>query len=211
MIDVFPSPLTERECPGSAKGLGKQVGPDRAGRLAGERGQETETILGGFIAPGFDMQELDLQLLEKSRAFLAEQARAPARKPFFLYHATQAVHLPSFAGKDFQGKSGVGPHGDFLAEFDYVVGELMRSLEQNGLADNTLVLLSSDNGPETTAAIRMRADHGHDAARPWRGVKRDAWEGGHRVPLIVRWPGRVKPVIDTHADGRRGLLSLIHI
>ena len=148
---------------------------------------------GGFIAPGFDMQELDLQLLEKSRAFIAEQARAPARKPFFLYHATQAVHLPSFAGKDFQGKSGAGPHGDFLAEFDHVVGELMRALEQNGLADNTLVLLSSDNGPETTAAIRMRIDHGHDAARPWRGVKRDAWEGGHRVPLIVRWPGRVKP------------------
>jgi arylsulfatase A-like enzyme len=131
--------------------------------------------------------------LEKSRAFLAQQARAPARKPFFLYHATQAVHLPSFAGKDFQGKSGAGPHGDFLAEFDHVVGELMRALEQNGLADNTLVLLSSDNGPETTAAIRMRIDHGHDAARPWRGVKRDAWEGGHRVPLIVRWPGRVKP------------------
>ena len=147
----------------------------------------------GFIAPGFDMQEVDLQLLEKSRAFIAQQARDPARRPFFLYHATQAVHLPSFAAKSFQGTSGAGPHGDFLAEFDHVVGELLKALEQNGLADNTLVLLSSDNGPETTAAVRMRVDHGHDAARPWRGLKRDAWEGGHRVPFIVRWPGHVKP------------------
>ena len=61
------------------------------------------------------------------------------------------------------------------------------------MADNTLVLFTSDNGPETTSVVHMRADFGHDGARPWRGMKRDQWEGGHRVPLLVRWPGKVKP------------------
>jgi arylsulfatase A len=147
----------------------------------------------GLIAPDFPMEEVDLVFLEKSREFLARHVRDSPDRPFFLYHATQAVHLPSFAGKDFRGKTQAGPHGDFIHEFDWIVGELMRELDQHGLAENTLVILSSDNGPEVASVIHMRADHGHDGARPWRGVKRDSWEGGHRVPLIVRWPGRVKP------------------
>jgi arylsulfatase A-like enzyme len=147
----------------------------------------------GFIAPDFDMEEVDLLFLQKSREFIARHARNSPDKPFFLFHATQAVHLPSFPGKDFLGKTKAGPHGDFIAEFDHLVGELILELDQQGLRENTLVILSSDNGPEVTAAIHMRADHGHDGARPWRGLKRDAWEGGHRVPFIVRWPGRVKP------------------
>lgn len=146
----------------------------------------------GVIAPGFDLQEVDMLFLQKSREFIAQHVRSSPQKPFFLYHATQAVHLPSFAGKDFRGKTQAGPHGDFIFEFDHIVGELMKELEKHGLADNTVVILSSDNGPETTAVVHMRADHGHDGAKPWRGVKRDAWEGGHRVPFIVRWPGRVK-------------------
>jgi arylsulfatase A-like enzyme len=130
--------------------------------------------------------------LQKSREFIAQHARTSPQKPFFLYHASHGVHLPSFAGKDFRGKTQAGPHGDFIAEFDHVVGELMKELDQHGLADNTLVILSSDNGPEVAATVHMRADHAHDGAKPWRGVKRDAWEGGHRVPFIVRWPARVK-------------------
>ncbi len=74
-------------------------------------------------------------------------------KPFFLYHATQAVHLPSFAGKDFRGKTEAGPHGDFIFEFDQIVGELMKLLDQNGLVENTLIIVSSDNGPETTSVV----------------------------------------------------------
>lgn len=147
----------------------------------------------GLIAPDFPMEEVDLVFLERSRKFLAQHVRDSPDRPFFLYHATQAVHLPSFAGKDFRGKTKAGPHGDFIHEFDWIVGELMRELERHGLAENTLVLVSSDNGPETTSVIHMRADHGHDGANPWRGMKRDSWEGGHRVPLIARWPGRVKP------------------
>ncbi len=146
----------------------------------------------GLIAPDFPMQEVDLLFLKKSREFMAEHMRTTPDKPFFLYHATQAVHLPSFAAPEFQHKTQAGPHGDFIGELDHIIGELMKELEKLGIADKTIVLLSSDNGPETTSVAHMRADHDHDGARPWRGMKRDAWEGGHRVPLIVRWPGHVK-------------------
>ncbi len=147
----------------------------------------------GLIASNFPMEEVDQVFLRQSRKFLAEHVRRSPHQPFFLYHATQAVHLPSFASQKFQGQSQAGPHGDFIAELDHLVGELLSDLERLGVADNTLVLFTSDNGPETTSVIHMRADHQHDGARPWRGLKRDAWEGGHRVPFVVRWPGRVKP------------------
>ena len=113
-------------------------------------------------------------------------------KPFFLYHSMQAVHLPSFAAEQFKGKTNAGPHGDFIFEMDFIVGELLKTLDQLGIADNTLVMFASDNGPEVPTVINMRKTHQHDGARPWRGVKRDQWEGGHRTPFIVRWPGKVK-------------------
>ena len=147
----------------------------------------------GFIAPDFPMEEVDLVFLKKSREFLEQHVRERPGKPFFLYHAAQAVHLPSFAAPQFKGKSGAGPHGDFIHQLDWVVGELIGTLEKLGVADNTLVIFTSDNGPEVDSVIHMRADHGHDGARPWRGIKRDSWEGGHRVPFLVRWPARVKP------------------
>lgn len=147
----------------------------------------------GMIAPDFQMEEVDMIFLKKSREFLQQHVRQSPGKPFFLYHSMQAVHLPSFAGKEFQGRTKAGPHGDFIAQMDEIVGVLMRDLDVLGVSENTLVLFTSDNGPETTSVVHMRADFQHDGARPWRGVKRDNWEGGHRVPFIVRWPGRVKP------------------
>jgi arylsulfatase A-like enzyme len=147
----------------------------------------------GLIAPDFPMEDIDLVFLKKSREFLEAHAKSAPGKPFFLYHASNAVHLPSFAAKPFKGKAKAGPHGDFIGEFDYVVGELLVTLQKLGLADNTIVIFSSDNGPETTSVIHMRADHDHDGARPWRGMKRDDWEGGHRVPFVVRWPLKIKP------------------
>ena len=145
----------------------------------------------GMIAPDYDLEEVDMVFLKKSREFLEQHAKSQPEKPFFLLHSTQAVHLPSFASKQFQGSTKAGPHGDFIHELDSIVGELMKTLERLGMADNTAVMFSSDNGPETTSVVHMRADYGHDGARPWRGVKRDQWEGGHRVPFIVRWPGKI--------------------
>lgn len=146
----------------------------------------------GMIAPGFDMETVDLVFLEKSKAFIEEHTRTNPDEPFFLFHSTQAVHLPSFPADRFKGKTNAGPHGDFIHELDYIVGELMDTLDRLGIADNTLVIFSSDNGPEVPTTIAMRRDYGHDGARPWRGMKRDQWEGGHRVPFIARWPGKIE-------------------
>jgi len=146
----------------------------------------------GLVAPDFDLEEVDMVFLEKSLEFLDKHAKGKSEKPFFLFHSLQAVHLPSFPGKDFKGKTEAGPHGDFIFEFDYVVGQLMAKLKALGLDENTLVIVTSDNGPEVGTVINMRAKYQHDGARPWRGMKRDNWEGGHRVPMIARWPGKVE-------------------
>ena len=145
----------------------------------------------GMIAPDYNLEEVDLVFLEKSKKFLEQHVKENPDRPFFLFHSMQAVHLPSFPADRFKGKTDAGPHGDFIFEMDYVVGELMKTLEQLGVADNTLVMFSSDNGPEVPTVIAMRRDYGHDGARPWRGMKRDQWEGGHRVPFIARWPGHI--------------------
>jgi len=145
----------------------------------------------GLIASDFSMEEIDLVFLDKSRQFLKQHIQQSPDKPFFLFHSTQAVHLPSFPAPQFKGKTQAGPHGDFIHELDYVIGQLMLTLDQLGVAENTLVIFTSDNGPETTSVIHMRKDYEHDGARPWRGVKRDNWEGGHRVPFLVRWPQHI--------------------
>ena len=152
----------------------------------------SEDCRDGLIATNYSLEDLDLVFLERSKKILEEQVRTKPGQPFFLYHATAAVHLPSFAAKRFQGATKAGPHGDYICEFDWIVGELMKTLKRVGVADNTIVIVSSDNGPEVESVAHMRADYGHDGARPWRGVKRDDWEGGHRVPFIVHWPGKVK-------------------
>lgn len=151
----------------------------------------TDDCRPGMIAPDFDMEEMDMIFLKKSLQFLDDHHAKSPDKPFFLFHSAQAVHLPSIPGKDFQGKTKAGPHGDFIAEFDQVVGALLEKLDDLGIANNTLVILTSDNGPEVPTVVNMRKDYQHDGARPWRGMKRDQWEGGHRVPFILRWPGKV--------------------
>ena len=146
----------------------------------------------GLVAPDFDHEEVDMVFLDKSLNFLDQHSRNKPDTPFFLFHSLQAVHLPSFPGKDFKGKTKAGPHGDFIFEFDYIVGKLLDKLEALGLAEDTLVIVSSDNGPEVGTVISMREQYQHDGANPWRGVKRDNWEGGHRVPMIARWLGKVE-------------------
>ncbi|MBN2475718.1 MAG: arylsulfatase [Pirellulales bacterium] len=153
---------------------------------------EYEHFRAGLKAPGFDFRKVDLVFLEKSIRFLQRHVRERPDEPFFLFHATQAVHLPAMPAEQFVGKTEAGPLGDFIYEFDYVVGELLGALDRLGVADNTLVMVSSDNGPEIVIT-QMRKQSGHDSARPWRGFKRDNWEGGHRVPFLARWPGRIPP------------------
>ncbi len=122
--------------------------------------------------------------------------------PFFLYFATHDVHVPRVPHPRFVGKSGMGPRGDAIVEFDWSAGEVLKALDDNGLAGNTLVILTSDNGPVVDDGYRDAAAEklgDHRPAGPFRGGKYSKFEGGTRVPFLVRWPGRVKAGSSTKA------------
>ena len=119
-------------------------------------------------------------------------------EPFFLYVGTNDVHVPRYPHPRFQGKSGMGFRGDALLQFDWTVGEIMKALEKNGLAENTLIVLTSDNGPVVDDGYQDRAVELLGNHRPWgefRGGKYSNFEAGTRVPLIVSWPKQVKPTV----------------
>ena len=115
-------------------------------------------------------------------------ARKTADKPFFLYFAFPSPHAPNIPNDEFDGKSNAGPYGDFVFETDNAIGQLLNALDASGQTDNTVVIFSADNGPEKYAYARDEK-YDHWSSTPFRGLKRDIYEGGHHVPFIVRWPG----------------------
>ena len=147
----------------------------------------------GWMAEGYEFVNADLLFFARAEAFVRAHRTAHADQPFFLLLSTQICHAPVLPAAEFAENSGAGPRGDFVVELDALVGRVFSLLEELGVGDDTLVLFNSDNGPETLHTIWMREDHEHDAAGGWRGMKRDGWEGGHRVPFLARWPGRIPP------------------
>jgi arylsulfatase A len=126
--------------------------------------------------------------LEKAQAAKAVEFIEQNRdRPFFLYYPTGAVHDPYTPAEVWQGKSQAGVYGDYLQEFDWAVGEVLTALDQLKLADKTIVVVTSDNGGHEGRGTKFD----HKCNGDWRGGKGTAWEGGHRVPFIVRWPGKV--------------------
>lgn len=113
------------------------------------------------------------------------------QEPFFLYLATTHIHHPFTPAKRFQGTSDCGVYGDFIHELDWMVGEVMAALESKGVADNTLIIFTSDNGGMFHVSGQDAWDKGHALNGELLGFKFGAWEGGHRVPFLVRWPGKV--------------------
>ena len=147
----------------------------------------------GKIAPGFVHEEVLPRLGDEAERYIAHRAAAKARdgKPFFLYVAFTAPHTPWLPLKKYRGKSVVDMYGDFVLQVDDTVGQILTALERHGFAEDTLVFSSSDNGPVWYPQDAQR--FGHRSVGPLRGMKSDAWEGGHRVPFLARWPGRVRP------------------
>ncbi|MFN8347951.1 MAG: arylsulfatase [Spirosomataceae bacterium] len=141
----------------------------------------------GKMAPSFDFYGVLPEFIGKANAFLKKQTAA---KPFFLYLPLAAPHTPWVPKKDYSGKSKAGEYGDFVQQVDAAVGEVLNTLETSGLAENTIVIFASDNGPYWRQNFVKQFDHA--AAGKFRGMKGDAFEGGHRIPFIVRWPNKVK-------------------
>lgn len=143
----------------------------------------------GPIAPGFQHHEVMPTLTRRVVSYIEERGAAPAGNPFFLYFPLSSPHTPWLPTAEFQGKSGAGPYGDFATQTDWTVGQVLDALERSGLRDNTLVIFTSDNGAHWLETDIAR--YGHRANGSLRGQKADIHEGGHRVPFLARWPGRV--------------------
>ena len=144
---------------------------------------------GGPMAPGFDHAGVLSTITQKAVDYIEERSVGAPEQPFFLYVPFSAPHTPWLPNEAFQGKSEAGEYGDFTMQVDASVGEIVEALDQNGLHDRTLLIVTSDNGAYWRPV--EIAQYGHRSNHHWRGMKGDIHEGGHRVPFIARWPGEI--------------------
>ncbi|MEQ1828556.1 MAG: arylsulfatase [Pirellula sp.] len=144
----------------------------------------------GPAAANFEAVDVLPTLTRKAVEFVSTQAKTG--KPFFLYLPLASPHTPILPSKDWQGKSSIGKYGDFVMETDWAVGEVMAALEEAGVANNTLLIFTSDNGCSKAANIPEMQSKGHYPSADLRGSKADIFDGGHRIPFLVRWPERIK-------------------
>jgi arylsulfatase A-like enzyme len=148
----------------------------------------------------WDDETMADEFVNQAKAYIKEKAAGD--KPFFLYFASQDIHVPRAPHPRFQGKTKLGKRGDAMVQFDWSTGAIMDALDDAGIADNTIVIFSSDNGPvyddgyadgSITKTSSKESDHGHDGSGIYRGGKYQIYEGGTRVPFIIRWPAKIKP------------------
>lgn len=137
--------------------------------------------------------------VDKAKAYLASRKKD---QPFFLYFASQDIHVPRTPHPRFKGKSKLSYRGDAMVQFDWASGEIIKTLEKHGLSENTIVIFSSDNGPvyddgyedgTTVLTSSKETDRGHDGSGIYRGGKYQIYEGGTRVPFMIKWPAKIQP------------------
>ncbi|MBM3875763.1 MAG: arylsulfatase [Verrucomicrobia bacterium] len=149
----------------------------------------------GPAAPDFEVEDVLPTLTRKALDFVIKHAESPDKKsvPFFLYLPLTSPHTPIVPTKEWQGRSGLNFYADFVMQTDAAIGQLLDALDRLGLAKNTIVLLTSDNGCSPQADFPALLAKGHNPSHAFRGHKADIFDGGHRVPFLVRWPARIKP------------------
>ena len=156
----------------------------------------------GKMAPGFDFYRVLPTFIEKSKNFI--RSASEKENPFFLYLPFAAPHTPWVPITKFAKSAGAGNYGDFVHQVDDGVGQIIETIEELGIEKNTLIIFTSDNGPFWTPELIEK--YQHRSASIYRGMKADTWEGGHRVPFVVRWPGNIPAGKRTDA-----LLSLVDV
>lgn len=169
----------------------KLIGPDQSGYSTSRK--HHDWVEGGDS--NWDPTLAGPMLAEKAQAYIERQTSASPDQPFFLYYCAQAVHIPHTPPKELDGVkiagTTPGPHGDMVRELDTMVGMLIKSLKETGVYDNTLFVFTSDNGG--LKADPKAEELGHDSSNGWAGFKGTITEGGHRVPFIASWPGKIAP------------------
>ena len=160
-------------------------------KLVLNKGGPVSYTRGGPGAPGFKGEDV-LPTLTK-RALEVIGRNAAAKKPFFLYLPLNSPHTPILPSKEWQGRSGINLYADFVMQTDDTIGQVIKALEAGGVADNTVVVVTSDNGCSPSADYPTLLKAGHNPSYVYRGTKADIFDGGHRVPFMVQWPAAVKP------------------
>jgi len=141
---------------------------------------------------GANFEAIDVLPKITEKAVQVIDDRAKKDDPFFIYFPLNAPHTPILPAKEWQGKSGINIYADFTMQVDWTVGQVLKALDRNGIAENTLVIFTTDNGCSPAAKIPELQASGHEPSYIYRGHKADIFEGGHRVPFLARWPGKVK-------------------
>ena len=144
----------------------------------------------GPASEKFEAVDVLDELAKESVRFIEE---SNSSKPFFVYIPLPSPHTPIVPTRKWKGKSGIGSYGDFVMQTDDFVGQVVKALDKRGISDNTLLIVTSDNGCSKAANFTNLESHGHFASAQYRGSKADIWEGGHRVPFLVKWPKVIKP------------------
>ncbi|MFW6060858.1 MAG: sulfatase family protein [Phycisphaeraceae bacterium] len=145
----------------------------------------------GPAVPGMKAEDVLPTFKDRVVQFIDDHAQSDNDQPFFIYFPLTAPHTPIVPIAEYRGTTPIGLYGDFITQIDAVVGEVLDALQRNDLADDTLVIYTSDNGASPAVRLDELAAQGHEANWPWRGTKADLYEGGHRVPFVARWPNGI--------------------